>query len=120
MRVGGPRRGGVRAGRVGGGGESGRATTSGTEMHVGEEGRQHGRARQRRETALHACRGAEEKRGTSVKGAARRGGGDDDGGREAIWGESADLEGDGAYIEPPPFVMGRITNHDKRPFSLGS
>jgi hypothetical protein len=25
---------------------------------------------------------------------------------------SADLEGDVAYIEPPPFVTGRIPNHD--------
>jgi hypothetical protein len=33
---------------------------------------------------------------------------------------SADLEGDGAYIEPRPFVTGHIYNHDKRPFSLGS
>jgi hypothetical protein len=30
------------------------------------------------------------------------------------------LEGDEAYIEPPPFVTVRITNRDKRTFSLGS
>jgi hypothetical protein len=47
---------------------------------------------------------------------------DDDGGEERRFGGkrlSADLEGDGAYIEPQPFVTGRITNRDKRPFSLG-
>jgi hypothetical protein len=53
-------------------------------------------------------RGAAEKRGASGMGTTRRGGGDDDGGREAIWGKriSADLEGDGAYIEPPTFFHG--------------
>jgi hypothetical protein len=41
----------------------------------------------------------------------------ENGGREArrrFGGKwlSADLEGDGAYTEPPPFVTGRITNRD--------
>jgi hypothetical protein len=48
---------------------------------------------------------------TSAMGAVRRGGGDDDGGREArrrFRGKwlSADLEGDGVYIEPPTFCHG--------------
>jgi hypothetical protein len=57
-------------------------------------------------------RGASEKRGASGKGAVRRD--DDDDGEERrrrgeeIWGKrlSADLEGDGAYIEPPTFCHG--------------
>jgi hypothetical protein len=53
-------------------------------------------------------RDASEKRGMSGTGAERRSGGDDDGGREAIRGkqQSADLEGDGTYIEPPTFCHG--------------
>jgi hypothetical protein len=30
------------------------------------------------------------------------------------------VEGDGVYTKPPPFVTVRISNRDKRPFSLGS
>jgi hypothetical protein len=50
----------------------------------------------------------------SGRGVVRRGGGDDDRGREARGGDlgETDLEGDGAYIEPPPFVTGRIPNRD--------
>jgi hypothetical protein len=77
-----------------------------------------------------ACQGGaarhvrEERRDASEKrGMARRDSDDDDdGGEERRFGGkrlSADLEGDGAYIEPQPFVTGRITNRDKRPFSLG-
>jgi hypothetical protein len=35
-------------------------------------------------------------------------------GEAVIWGKqlSADLEGDGVYIEPPPFVTSRIPNRD--------
>jgi hypothetical protein len=97
-----------------------RAAASGTEMRVGEGGRQRGRARRWRDTALRACRrgaarrGGEERRDASEKrgalgtGATRKGGSDDDGGREAIWGKrlSVDLEGDGAYIKPPTFCHG--------------
>jgi hypothetical protein len=132
-RDGGRRRGGIKAG--GGGGESGRGVAlkrcaaSGTEMRVGEGGRWRGRARQQREMAL---RGAAKRTARRVEeeGRVRDGrnkerGGDEDGGREAkrrFWGKrlSADLEGDGAYIEPRPFVTGRIHNSDKRPFSLES
>jgi hypothetical protein len=118
-----PRRGGpVGAASRRGPPRRGRRWALGTEMSVGEGegGRRRGRARLRREMALRACRGgaarrvgeercgASEKRGASGKNA-------------AIWGKRLSaLEGDKAYIEPPPFVTIRITNHDKRPFSLGS
>jgi hypothetical protein len=96
-----------------GGGESGRAAASGTEMRIDEGGRWCGRARRRWETALHACQGgvthregavrcvgeewhgASEKRGSSGTGAARRDGDNDDDGEEswrrgeAIWGKTA-------------------------------
>jgi hypothetical protein len=68
--------------------------------------------------------GASKKRGASGTSAARRGG-DDDRGREArqrfgVKRLSANLEGNGLYIEPRPFVTGRIHNRDKRPIILGS
>jgi hypothetical protein len=55
--------------------------------------------------------GASEKSLSSGTGTTRRDGGDDDGGREArrrFGGErlSANLEGYGAYIEPPTFCHG--------------
>jgi hypothetical protein len=58
--------------------------------------------------------GVSEKRGALGMGAARRGGDDDDGGREVrqrFGGKrlSADLEGDGAYVEPPTFCHGSYT-----------
>jgi hypothetical protein len=61
-----------------------------------------------------AQRGGEEGRGKERRRRRRRRKND------AIWGKRLSvLEGDGAYIEPPPFVTGRITNRDKRTFSLG-
>jgi hypothetical protein len=91
---------------LGGGGRWGRRVREGRrvgEMRVGEGGRPAGGNGAARVSGKSGA--ARRRRWASGTGAARRGGGDDDGGREAIWGEriSADLECDGAYIEPPTF-----------------
>jgi hypothetical protein len=76
-------------------------------VRVGEERR--GASRRRRG----AHRGRARRGEAAVRtGASRK--------NDAIGGKRLSAEeGDGAYTEPPPFVMVRITNRDKRPFSLG-
>jgi hypothetical protein len=101
-------------GELGRGATSGRCSTSGTEMRVSEGGRRHGRARRRREMALRACRGgaAHQERG-ACRGWTRRGEAaatmtEEEERRFGGKRLSADLEGDGAYIEPPTFCHGCV------------
>jgi hypothetical protein len=100
----------------------------------GEGGRQRGRARRRRETALRVCRGgAARQRGAAPRvgeegrvgdghGEERRWRGWEHRGRTTRFGGKrlSALEGDEAYIKRPPFVTVRITNRDKSPFNLRS
>jgi hypothetical protein len=102
---------------------TGRADVDATELAGGGR-RRCARVREERRGALERSGAPRQRRGphrgqvrreeaAARTGASRK--------NDAIWGKQLSaLEGDGAYIEPPPFVMVRITNRDKRPFSLGS
>jgi hypothetical protein len=127
---------------VGEGGESGRRCTSGRDTASGRCAsmrgrRQRDRARRQRDTTMHACQGgvslrggaarrrrAARRRGASRRGGARRGGArrgvvaamttEEERRDVAISGKrlSVVLEGNEAYIEPPPFVTGRVPNRN--------